>query len=124
MEDIIKPLSSRKEVLFAFLFGSAARGEASSLSDVDIGVFLDPSLSEEDMLEVLMEIASQLKVGIKGDLVLLNKASPSLAFEVIRGRALVVRDERALKEFVHRTLKIYHDRRHYDLRWARRILSR
>ncbi len=124
MERVIKLLSSKEEVLFAYIFGSAAREKASKLSDIDIGVYLDKSLSRDEMIEKIIELASELEPGIKVDMVLLNEASPSLAFEVIRGKPLFIRDENALKEFVYMTLKLYHDRRFYDLRWAKAILSR
>ena len=41
MKKIVKILLSGKEVLFAFLFGSAVRERTSKLSDIDIGVYLD-----------------------------------------------------------------------------------
>ncbi len=124
MEEIIRSLYSFEEVLFVFLFGSVARGSTSKLSDIDIGVYLDPSLSREEMFDVLVDISSRLRPNVKGDLVLLNTAPPGLAFEIIKGKPLVVRDECAMKEFVYETLKIYHDRRYYDLRWAKAVLSR
>ncbi len=121
---VMEALIRREEILFAYIFGSAAEQRDSELSDVDIAVYLDPSLPRTRMLEILAEIASELEPGLKVDLVLLNTASPSLAFEAIRGKPVVVRDEGALKEFVYRTLKVYHDRRYYDLRWARAVLAR
>lgn len=124
LERVREALSQREEILFAYLFGSAAERRDSELSDVDIAVYLDPSLPRAKMLEVLAEIASELEPRLKVDLVLLNTASPSLAFEAIKGRPIVVRDKGALKEFVYRTLKVYHDRRYYDLRWARTVLAR
>ena len=117
-------LIRREEVLFAYLFGSAAERRDSELSDVDIAVYLDPSLPRARMMEILAEIASELEPRLKVDLVLLNAASPSLSFEAIRGEPIVVRNEGALKEFVYRTLKVYHDRRYYDLRCARTVLAR
>jgi len=37
-------IKSRKDVLFAYLFGGLARGKPSPLSDVDIAVYLLPPL--------------------------------------------------------------------------------
>ncbi|MDK2464640.1 MAG: nucleotidyltransferase domain-containing protein, partial [Candidatus Korarchaeota archaeon] len=84
-------LIRREEILFAYIFGSAAEQRDSELSDVDIAVYLDPSLPRTRMLEILAEIASELGPRIKVDLALLNTASPSLAFEAIRGKPVVVR---------------------------------
>ena len=36
--------SNRKEVAFAFLYGSQAKGTATKLSDVDIAVYFYPSI--------------------------------------------------------------------------------
>jgi len=124
MEKIVKTLSSKEEVLFAFLFGSAAKKKTSKLSDIDVGVYLGRSMSREEMIEKIVEISSELDPNLKVDIVLLNEAPPSLAFEVIKGKPLLVRDKKALKEFVYMTLRRYHDRRYYDLRWAKAILSR
>ena len=50
-------LKSRKDVLFAYLFGSLARGKPSSLSDVDFAVYFS---EDADVLEKKMEILGKL----------------------------------------------------------------
>ncbi len=125
VEKIVKILKEYEEVIFAYLFGSHARGEAGKLSDIDIAVYLDPSLPQDAMWDTFLDIASRLSFrDVKVDVVLLNTASYRLAFEVLKGRLLFSRDEGMRKEFTYRTLRTYLDRRYYDRRRAELILSR
>ncbi len=125
VEKIVKILKEYEEVIFAYLFGSHARGEAGKLSDIDIAVYLDPSLPQDTMWDTFLDIASRLSFrDVKVDVVLLNTASYRLAFEVLKGRLLFSRDEGMRKEFTYRTLRTYLDRRYYDRRRAELILSR
>ncbi len=114
-----------EDVIFAYLFGSHARGKASKMSDIDVAVYLNPSLPPDVMWNTFLDIASRLSFRqVKVDVVLLNTASYRLSYEVLRGRLLFSRDERMRKEFVYRTLRTYLDRRYYDLRRANLIISR
>ncbi len=125
VEKIVKVLKDCDEVIFAYLFGSHARGEAGKLSDVDVAVYLDPSLPQDAMWDTFLDIASRLSFrDVKVDVVLLNTAGYRLAFEVLKGRLLFSRDERVRKEFIYRTLRTYLDRGYYDSRRAEFILSR
>jgi len=112
-------------VIFAYLFGSHARGEAGKLSDIDVAVYLDPSLPKDAMWDTFLDIVSHLSFrDVEVDVILLNTASYRLAFEALRGKLLFSRDEGMRKEFIYRTLRTYLDRRYYDLRRAEMILSR
>ncbi len=125
VENIVKILKEYEEVIFAYLFGSQAKGKAGRLSDIDIAIYLDPSLSQDAMWDLFLDIASHLSFrNVKVDVVLLNTASYRLAFEVLKGRLLFSRDEGMRKEFIYRTLRTYLDRRYYDRRRAELILSR
>ena len=82
---------NRPNVNFAYLFGSYAKGYASSSSDLDIGVFFK---EKPDILQ-LADLRSDLQKTLhfdKIDLVSLNGASPILCFEAISGRRIFVRD--------------------------------
>ncbi|MCD6244407.1 MAG: nucleotidyltransferase domain-containing protein [Candidatus Korarchaeota archaeon] len=125
IDRIKKVLEHRDEVVFAYLFGSVAKGEAGKLSDIDIAVYLDPNLSRERMHEIFIEIASELSFrDIRIDLILLNTANYRLAYEVLKGKLLFSRNEELRREFIYRTLRTYLDRRYYDLRRVNTILSR
>ncbi len=49
-EDLIakldQALSAKPEIIFAYLFGSVAKGTAGNKSDVDVAIFLDPSATK------------------------------------------------------------------------------
>mgnify|MGYP003875519029 CR=1 FL=1 len=125
VERIVKILREYEVVIFAYLFGSHARGEAGKLSDIDVAVYLDPSLTQDAMWDTFLDIASRLSFrDVEVDVVLLNTTSYRLAFEVLKGRLLFSRDEEMRKEFIYRTLRTYLDRRYYDLRRAEMTLSR
>jgi predicted nucleotidyltransferase len=48
--------ASREDVLFAYLFGSHARGRTHALSDVDVAVFLDDGPDSYQRLKVRLDI--------------------------------------------------------------------
>ncbi len=122
---IVEILKEHEDVVFAYLFGSYARGEAGKMSDVDIAVYLNPSLPHDVMWNTFLDIASRLSFReVRVDAVLLNTASYRLSYEVLKGKLLFSRDERIRKEFIYRTLRTYLDRRYYDLRRANLIISR
>jgi predicted nucleotidyltransferase len=81
-------LESRRDVLFAYLFGSLSRGRPSPLSDVDVAVFLsegDFAAKRIDILGHLIEILKTDKV----DLVILNMAPLVLRMKIIQGKTLL-----------------------------------
>jgi predicted nucleotidyltransferase len=100
IDEIVRRLRERLEaepdVLFAYLFGSVARGRAGPLSDVDVAVMVkdgvDLARRHLDLIGAVSEA-----VGSDGaDVVLLNEAPISLAFRVIRdGVVILSLDEKA-----------------------------
>lgn len=112
-------LAGEPDVLAAYLFGSAARGTAGPLSDVDVAVLLAEGA---DLHQRHLELIS-LVAGIVGperaDVVLLNEAPAALGFRVIRdGRVLTSRDERARIAHWVRTVD-----RYIDMAPMRRVLD-
>jgi len=86
-------LVDRDDVLFAYLFGGLATGQAQPLSDVDIAVYVKQGA---DMAETKISILGAL-VDILGtdelDLVILNKAPLPLKARVIRAKHVMVDKE-------------------------------
>lgn len=82
-----------KDVAFAFLFGSQARGTATKLSDVDIAAYFYPKVRhpveyEEEIFyngehEMCFAIERILKKEV--ELLVLNRVSSSVAASAIRG---------------------------------------
>jgi hypothetical protein len=117
---LVEHLRSRPEILLAYLFGSAAEGRTHALSDLDIAVLVDQErfreLDASDPWGYQSSLAAEL-MGILQrndvDLVLLHRASPLLAREVVRfGRLLYCRDERTHIAFEVRAHQQYLDTKH------------
>lgn len=91
---------NRKDIAFAFLFGSQARGLATSLSDVDIAVYFHPAKThpieyeEEVFYEGEDEVWADLERVLKKEveLLVLNRVSATVAASAIRGIRLSIND--------------------------------
>jgi uncharacterized protein len=123
-------LGPELDVLFAYLFGSVAKGCARSQSDVDVGVWLsaDESVCSEEapralcLAERALELEGSLEAKLRRrvQVVVLNTAPIELAHNVLRHGILVCsRDEGARVRFY-----VEHGRRYYDLEPAREIFDR
>ena len=111
-------------VTVAYLFGSAAKGCTTALSDLDVAVYLDePDMNERvgAYLPLLRDL--RLTTGDDVDLVVLNDASPLLAREIIAGNPFYCTDERQRVMIETHILSVYPDER--DLQRAHhRLLER
>jgi len=113
---LVPLLKSRSEVLFAYIFGSLARGTTGPLSDVDIAIYVDETLIPGDLpfgykSELLTEIMSCLKRN-DVDLVILNQAPTLLRFQVLRsGKLIYCRSPRARVRFTEEVFRDYQDLR-------------
>ncbi|MDP3048342.1 MAG: nucleotidyltransferase domain-containing protein [Thermodesulfovibrionales bacterium] len=91
---------NRKDVAFAFLFGSHARGTATKLSDIDIAVYFYPEKRhpieyEEEVFyngedEIWTDLGRLLKKEV--EVLVLNRVSASVAASAIRGIPLAIND--------------------------------
>lgn len=115
--DTIRPqlehLFRHRPVQLAYLFGSQATGHTHVDSDVDIAVLLNDGLTgDERFAERLSLIGtlSQVFHTDNVDVVLLNEASPLLAYEALRsGVLLYCVEENVRVAFQVRTLRVYVD---------------
>jgi len=104
-------LAARTEVLEAYLFGSAARGETRRHSDLDVAVFVDDSCAGSFPYGYRSSLAAELTRALQRDdidVVVLNGASPLLYQRVLRDgvrvlsrdlAATTVREGRALSRY-------------------------
>ncbi len=91
---------TRKDIAFAFLFGSQARGTATKLSDIDIAVYFYPEkrqpveYEEEKYYEGEDEVWSDLERILKREIemLVLNRVSATIAASAIRGVPLAIND--------------------------------
>ncbi len=90
----------RKDIAFAFLYGSQAKGSANKLSDVDIAVYFYPlkrhpiEFEKEVFYDPENEIWGDLQRLLKKEveLLVLNRVSASVAASAIRGISLSIKD--------------------------------
>lgn len=106
-------LFQQHPVRLAYLFGSQATRRTHPSSDIDIAVLLDEALPpDERFAERIRLLGDQSRIfgTDRVDLVMLNGASPLLAYEVLRhGVLLYCADAQTRIEFQVRTLRAYED---------------
>lgn len=91
---------TRKDIAFAFLFGSQARGTATKISDVDIAVYFYPEKRHpiEYEEEVFYPTEDEIWAGVERtlkreiEMLILNRVSASVAASAIRGIPLAIND--------------------------------
>ena len=87
----------------ALLFGSYARGEAHSRSDIDLALFLKAADPEEEMAlidEILMSSDKQIGILRLND----DEESPFIVQEALKGTHLIEPDPDILYDLYHRVL--------------------
>ncbi|MBU4251568.1 MAG: nucleotidyltransferase domain-containing protein [Candidatus Omnitrophica bacterium] len=110
----------QEDIEFVLLFGSFASGRVNPMSDIDIAVYFtdgkDALKLGDRQIEIICAVMSICKVN-RVDVVILNRASPFLKFQVIKyGRLLHTKDEKAFYRFKAVSLGIYQDiKPMYDL---------
>lgn len=116
LEQLRKSLPSileRWPVLMAYLYGSAAIGQTTPFSDVDIALYLAKPLRPRErlQLELGLEIALEDALGLsKADVRVINDAPLSVRGMVVQeGVLLYCRDEEERVDFESLTLKLYLD---------------
>lgn len=83
-------LDQDDRIVFAYLFGGLAKGEAKPLSDVDVAIFLDGATNAADAKLNLIGVISDALGTDEFDLVVLNNASLSIAGRILRTRKILV----------------------------------
>ena len=100
--------AERDDIVFAFLFGSAAKGKVREEGDIDIAVYFQPDKGVEwetfsRRYEGENRIALDLErlLGKEIDLVVLNRARSVLADEIMRkGEPIIIRDKGMFMDFL------------------------
>jgi len=123
-------LKSRDEIFLAYLFGSCLKNKFGGTHDIDIAVYVNPATFENlDRSQpygyqagLTANIIQLLRYNLV-DLVLLNKATPLLAYEVIHNGILLF----SRSEDLRITFELSSLKRHADtkpLRDIKRIYSK
>ena len=99
--------SYKKEVKFAFLFGSYARGEADNWSDVDIGIYFGKDVGDEKRNEIRFAVMDALEpletqVGYLDD----EDMSPEIFIAAAKGITIGMNDEDIYHEELMKNIHI------------------
>jgi len=112
IRDLAEYLDSQEDILLAYLFGSAVSGRSNPMSDVDLAVLVQPQPDLPSLLERQLTLSRAVAeyAGREVDLVLLNRASPFMKYEVARhGRVLYERRPAERIAFEARARQRYFD---------------
>ncbi len=104
--DELRNTLSKHRVNLAYLFGSHAKGETTSLSDMDIAVMFDSDADGrmEPLRLDLMGLLGEEAI----DLIDLKSAPPRLKYNVIKEGRVILGEDRS-SEFEVRAMKEYFD---------------
>jgi len=95
-EKLTSHLSLNNNVIFAYLFGSFAKGEQTSSSDVDVALYLK-DISLDSQLQIIYELSKLLKRDV--DLVVLNSVKNIYLLEDILKNSIVLKDDKKRVDF-------------------------
>jgi predicted nucleotidyltransferase len=114
-------LNTRRDVLFAYLFGGLAKGPPKPLSDVDIAVFLSKNVdvvrAKSEIIADLVDILHTDEI----DLVILNESSLPLSMNVIKhNRVLVDKNPFVRHTFQSLVMRKYFDHHQFESAILRR----
>jgi len=104
-----KRLASEKSVSFAYLFGSHARQTTGNLSDIDIAIFLGGNVDFFHYRLKLAESIEKMIGGYKVDIIVLNRATPLLAHEIVKTGVLLKENKDVRIDFEIKSLQEYLD---------------
>lgn len=105
-------LMKYENILFAYIFGSYAKGNMRADSDVDIGIYLKEEMNIEEYLKIRMDLTKICKRQV--DLVVLNAATPLLKYEIYKNNILLFTRDRTIESnYKVKTLFEYNDIKRY-----------
>jgi uncharacterized protein len=103
LQQLRAALKTDSAIAAVYLFGSCARGTATGISDVDIGILFHSAIDESRYFDLRLEFLSRIMAILmteKVDLVVLNHAPLHLAHEIVsHGNLLLDRDPRQRASF-------------------------
>lgn len=108
MERLAGYTESRKEISFAYIYGSFV--EEIPFHDIDVGIYLS-EINKESATSYALDLAHFLSnaLRIRTDVYVLNYAPVLFLYHVIRGRLIFERDEDIRAGVVENTIREYFD---------------
>ncbi len=76
----------QKDIICVYLFGSCANNKQNRYSDVDLAVLVDSTINRDKYTDLQIKIMNDLAEELKSevDVIILNRASPLLKFQIIK----------------------------------------
>lgn len=112
-QEISKELQRHSQIFGAYLFGSQAKGITGPLSDIDIGLIMDPKLAGAKRQTLLTSIFQDLNHLLKTDfidLIDLERAPVLLRYRAMtEGIPFFANDQRFVNDFLIHTVKLFED---------------
>lgn len=106
---ISRDLERNKGIIFAYLYGSAARGEMREDSDVDIAVFIETP-EEEPLLEAQLSLELEKIAKRSVDVRIINHLPAIFIHQVLKnGKLLFSKDDKLRVDFEVRKTDEYLD---------------
>jgi hypothetical protein len=111
VEDLIGAMSAKKEIIFAFIYGSFNDyTDNLPFRDIDVGVYVS-GMGKKDSFYYSLDLSEQLSTltQLPVDVRILNFAPISFLFHVIRGELIIDKDEDSRCSFMERVVRHYLD---------------
>ena len=87
---VFEYLANRDDIVFAYLFGSYAKGKQTHLSDIDVAVYMeDNNQAFDQKLGILNDLTKILETE-EIDLVILNKAPIALLTKILANKVILI----------------------------------
>lgn len=112
LQSELRRILAHQPVLLAYLYGSLPRGQVTPLSDVDIALVTELSLSSLKRLDLELDVETALAGAdiSKADVRIINDAPPAVRGRIVtEGRLLYCRDEKKRVEFEAQARAQYFD---------------
>lgn len=126
-EKLIDFLEDEEKVELVYLFGSVATGKNGKLSDIDIAVYFDESLTKKGMIDLQLKLISELTTILKTDkidLIVMNNVPLLLKYNIIK-YGEILKSEKEKKVAVEtKILSDYLDMKYYIDRHTKIAIKR
>lgn len=117
IKDLSKELDFFDEIELIILFGSRAREDHDSKSDLDLAFLLKSDFfSKINIIDFRIDLSSHFfeSTGIETDIIFLNSAEPLLKFQVLKyGELLYAADDFDYASYFSKSLKEHFDFNYY-----------
>ena len=113
-------LSQKKEIIFAYLYGSFL--EREDYSDIDVGIYVNEE-KIKDLFEYEMNLYAFIreKLNKEVDIRILNKAPLGFIFNVLKGEILFSKNDNLLTDFIEKVGREYSEFHYLNKKYTEEI---